>query len=251
MKESLKALHASVAHLSDVIEKLDPEDYTKQAYPAKWTIADTMSHVGSGAVIMSQNFDNVVAGNEADPNFNQSVWDEWNAKEPSAQVADALVADGALLDRLQMLDGEGRDAFEFSMGPMKLDFNGFVGLRLQEQVLHTWDIEVTTNATATLPDDAAAVALDNLAIFVGFSGKASGEVKDVHIKTVDPERAFVLRFAETSLSLAPNEHGGNVDLELPAESFVRLVSGRLDPQHTPHGLSNPLLDELRQAFPGY
>jgi len=29
------------------------------------------------------------------------------------------------------------------------------------------------------------------------------------------------------------------------------VSGRLDPQHTPHGLSNPLLDELRHAFPGY
>jgi uncharacterized protein (TIGR03083 family) len=251
MKESLKALHASVAHLAEVIEKIEPENYTKRAYPAKWSIADTMSHIGSGAVIMSENFDHVVSGEDADPDFNATVWDEWNAKEPSAQVADALVADSALLDRLQMIDEEGRDKFEFSMGPMKFDFNGFVELRLNEQVLHTWDIEVTTNAGLTLPVDATAVMVDNLAMFVGFSGKASGEVKDVHVNTVDPERAFVLSFAETSLSLTANELGGNVDLELPAEAFVRLVSGRLDSKHTPHGLVSPLLDELRQAFPGY
>jgi hypothetical protein len=61
----------------------------------------------------------------------------------------------------------------------------------------------------------------------------------------------VLSFAETSLSLAPNEHGGHVDLELPAEAFVRLVGGRLDLKHTPFGLDNLLLEELRQAFPGY
>ncbi|MGC1419526.1 MAG: maleylpyruvate isomerase family mycothiol-dependent enzyme [Acidimicrobiales bacterium] len=251
MKESLKALHNSVAHLGEVVEKIDSEDYTKPAYPAKWSISDTLSHVGSGAVIMSQNFDNVVSGNEADPTFNQSVWDEWNAKEPSAQVADALVADNALLDRLQMLDEAGRESFGFSMGPMNLDFDAFVALRLQEQALHTWDVEVTSNASVTLPEDAVTVMVDRLAMFVGFSGKASGEVKEVRVTTVNPERAFVLSFAETSLSLAPNEHGGNVDLELPAESFVRLVSGRLDPQHTPHGLIDPLLDELRQAFPGY
>ena len=61
----------------------------------------------------------------------------------------------------------------------------------------------------------------------------------------------MLSFAETSLSFAPNEHGGQVDLELPAEAFVRLVGGRLDPKHTPFGLDNPLLEELRQAFPDY
>ena len=61
----------------------------------------------------------------------------------------------------------------------------------------------------------------------------------------------MLSFAETSLSLALNEHGGHVDLELLVEAFVRLVGGRLDPEHTPFGLDNPLLEELRQAFRGY
>ena len=76
MKESLKALHSSVAHLSEVVEKIDPTKYTDSAYPKEWSIADTMSHIGSGAVIMGRSFENVVSGNEADPDFNQSVWDE-------------------------------------------------------------------------------------------------------------------------------------------------------------------------------
>ncbi len=251
MKESLKALHNSVAHLGEVIEKIEPDKYTDSAYPKEWTIADTMSHLGSGAVITSQNFDNILSGAEADPDFSTSTWDEWNAKDPAAQVADALVADAALLDRLQMLDEEGRDKFEFSMGPVKFDFDGFVSLRLNEQALHTWDIEVTTNGSATVPEDAAAVMVDHVAMFVGFSGKTNGVAHDVHVKTVNPDREYVLAFGEDSVSMSVNEHGGNVDLELPAEAFVRLVGGRLDPKHTPRNVTGEHLDELRQAFPGY
>jgi uncharacterized protein (TIGR03083 family) len=251
MKESLKALHNSVAHLNEVIEKIEPAKYTDPAYPTEWTIADTMSHLGSGAVIMGQNFDNILSGAAADPDFNKTTWDEWNAKEPTAQVTDALVADAALLDRLQMLDEEGRDKFEFSMGPMKFDFAGFVSLRLNEQVLHTWDIEVTTNGSATLPEDAAAIMVDRAALFVGFSGKSNGVAHDVHVKTVDPEREFVLAFSEDSVSMSVNEEGGHVDLELPAEAFVRLIGGRLDPKHTPRSVTGEHLDELREAFPGF
>jgi uncharacterized protein (TIGR03083 family) len=251
MKESLKALHASVAHLSEVVEKIEPLKYTQPAYPKEWSIADTMSHIGSGAVILSRRFDDILSGAEADPDFNQSTWDEWNAKEPSAQVADALVADAALLDRLQMLDEEGRDQFQFSMGPMTFDFSGFVALRLNEQVLHTWDVEVTTNGSATLPVDAAGVLVDHLAMFVGLSGKPSGEVHDLHVKTIDPEREFVLALGTDKIELTANEHGGPTDMELPAEAFVRLVCGRLDPKHTPHGVVSEHLEELRSVFPGY
>lgn len=251
MKESLKALHNSVAHLGEVIEKIGPDKYTDSAYPTKWTIADTMSHLGSGAVIMSQGFDNVLSGADADPDFNKATWDEWNAKDPSAQVADALVANEALLDRLQMLDEEGRDKFEFLMGPMKFDFDGFVSLRLNEQALHTWDIEVTTNGSATVPEEAAAVMVDHVAMFVGFSGKSNGVARDVHVTTVDPEREFVLTFTEDSVSMSANAQGGHVDLTLPAEAFVRLISGRLDPKHTPRTVTGEQLDELRAAFPGY
>ena len=39
---------------------------------------------------------------------------------------------------------------------------------------------------------------------------------------------------------------------MPAEAFVRLVYGRLDPAHTPPIKAHRAdLDELRQLFPGF
>jgi uncharacterized protein (TIGR03083 family) len=251
MKESLKALHNSVAHLKEVVEKVDPSKYESSAYPSEWSIADTASHIGSGAVIMGESFNNIVTGAEPDPDFNQATWDEWNAKSPADQVADALVADAKLLDQLQMLDEAGRDVFEFSMGPFKFDFAGFVGMRLNEQALHTWDIEVTLDAKAVLAEDAAGVMLKNVPMFVGFAAKPTGEVLDLHVNTSGPDHQYVLSFKEDSVGIEDNEHGGHVDLELPAESFVRLVAGRLDAKHTPRGVESEHLDMLRAAFPGF
>jgi hypothetical protein len=38
---------------------------------------------------------------------------------------------------------------------------------------------------------------------------------------------------------------------MPSEAFVRLVYGRLDPDHTPVGVESPELDSLRRLFPGF
>jgi hypothetical protein len=40
------------------------------------------------------------------------------------------------------------------------------------------------------------------------------------------------------------------DLVLPAEACIRLVYGRLDPDHAGGAPEGPVLDELRRAFPG-
>jgi hypothetical protein len=40
------------------------------------------------------------------------------------------------------------------------------------------------------------------------------------------------------------------DLVLPAEALIRLVYGRLDPEHTPPVGGTADLDELRRVFPG-
>jgi hypothetical protein len=42
-----------------------------------------------------------------------------------------------------------------------------------------------------------------------------------------------------------------IDLELPAEAFVRLVYGRLDAAKTTADASNPALSDLGTAFPGF
>jgi uncharacterized protein (TIGR03083 family) len=250
MDDQLKALHSSVAHLRAVVERLTPADLDRRAYPAEWSIGDVISHIGSGAVILARHFDDIVESRAADESFNQSVWDEWNAQSPATQVANALIADAALMERLESLPDSRRESFRFPMGPFNLDFAGFVGLRLNEHVIHTWDVEVTIDPAATLPIDEAGVVADNLAMIVRFAGKASGHVRAWHVRTIDPPRNFMLSFGPDSLELSSGTPEDPVDLEIPAESFVRLVYGRLDPDHTPSGFDERDLDELRRAFPG-
>ncbi len=40
-------------------------------------------------------------------------------------------------------------------------------------------------------------------------------------------------------------------LHLPAEALIRLVYGRLDPEHTPAIEGDADLDALRRTFPGF
>jgi hypothetical protein len=51
--------------------------------------------------------------------------------------------------------------------------------------------------------------------------------------------------------LAEDGGAAAASLVLPAEAFIRLVYGRLDPEHTPElAVVGIDLDELRRAFPG-
>ena len=76
------------------------------------------------------------------------------------------------------------------------------------------------------------------------------------VLTSDPAREFVLDVGPEGVSLQPAPAGAQTDaqLRLPAEAFIRLVYGRLDPDHTPPGvdISGPVdLDDLRAVFPGF
>ena len=76
MTHPLDALESSVAYLRALVEGLDESQYVASAHPSEWTVADTMSHLGSGAVIMKRRFDDAIAGTETPSEFNQSVWDD-------------------------------------------------------------------------------------------------------------------------------------------------------------------------------
>jgi len=237
------------------VAPLDPAQLDRQAYPSEWSVAQTLSHIGSGAVIMRSRVDDLLAGAETDDGFAPSVWDEWNAKTPEAMRTDALASDAALLDRLAALTDQERAGFRFQMGPMDLDFAGLVGLRLNEHALHTWDVEVTFDPSAAVAPTSVDLVVDNLQMLAGFSGKPIGAERDVHVRTTDPERDFTLVFTNDGVSLEAGATPGPPDLELPAEAFIRLIYGRLDPDHTPSAVSGSggtdLLAELRRAFPGF
>ena len=174
----------------------------------------------------------------------------WNAKSPEAQAADALVADRELGERLATLTPDERSRVRVAFGPVELDFAGFVMARLNEHVSHAWDVEVTFDPTATLAPDATRLVVDNLGLIARFAGRPTGEVRDVLIHTVEPARDFTLALADDAVALTPSEHTVAPDLELPAEAFIRLVYGRLDPAHTPPIAAAAELDALRRVFTG-
>jgi uncharacterized protein (TIGR03083 family) len=247
--ERLAALHDSVAHLLTLSHTLDDDALATSAYPSEWTVGDVFSHLGSGAVIFTHMFDDVVHERDRVDGVHQLIWDEWNAKHRSAQMAEALAADARLLERFDTLDEERRGTFRLSLGPLELDFEGVIGARLNEHALHTWDIDVTFDPAATLPPRVAAAVVDNLGLVTRFGAKPDGEPRTIHVRTSEPTRDLVLDIRADEVELRA---GGvsDPDLELPAESFVRLVYGRLDQEHTPAGVETDVLGSLRRVFRG-
>jgi len=239
-----------VEHLGDVASRIDVADYSAPAYPSEWTIADTFSHLGSGAVIGQRRFEDSTTDRESDPTFNTSVWDAWNAKVPRDQVRDCLTSDTAFLSSLEAATEDERRNFHFTMGPFAFDFDGLVGLRLSEHALHTWDVEVALFPGATVSNDTANAILDSIQFIVTRTGKPTGEVKDVSVRTIDPVRDFTLALDVDSVDLVETRREGAVDLEIPAEALVRLIYGRLDKEHTPASVTGDVMNSLRPVFPG-
>ena len=250
MSSPLDALEVSVDHLSALTEPMSESQYVASAYPSEWTVADVMSHLGSGAIISKRRIDDALEDRETPPQFNESVWDVWNAKTPHAQVTDGLVADRALLARLLEMTPEERGRYTLNLGPMTFDFEGAVRLRLGEHAVHTWDIEEALNRQATLLPEAVPFLIDNLDLLVRFTAKPTENAHTLHIRTTEPTRELALTQSADGVTLGPVAGVENFDLEMPAEAFVRLAYGRLDEAHTPAGVDPTHLDELRRVFPG-
>lgn len=251
MDNPLGALRTSVGHLHELCQDLGDGELERQSYDSEWSIAQVLSHIGSGAVILSRRLQDIRAGSATPDDFAPSVWDDWNAKAVRAQAEDALVADVAVLEALEDVSEAERAELVFAMGPLSLGFNEFAGLRLNEHVFHTWDIEVVFDDAVRLPRDATALVVDNLALIARFSGRPDGRERTVAIRTSDPERDVSLGLSTDGVELTAGERGRSPELEMPAEAFSRLVYGRLDPDHTPSFTGDAaLLDALRAVFPG-
>ena len=211
-------------------------------------------HLGSGAVILQRRLHDELAGTTTSDEFAPQIWDEWNATTPRAQVDDGLAADAAFLAALDALSDDERDRFTFEMGPISVDFDGFVGLRLNEHALHTWDIDVALNDAATIPTPIAALVVDQ--------PRARRPLhREAHRGRPGDDRLFepptpTGTSPSSSRPRAPPSHRrrtttGEIDVEMPAEAFVRLVYGRLSPIHTPPLAGDPaMIDRLRATYPG-
>ena len=248
----VEALRLSVSRLHELTAQMDEDVLASPAYPSEWSIADVLSHVGSGAVIMRRRLEDTVAGRETPDDFAPGVWDSWNAKAPVTQRDDALIEDARLLASIQDVTAAQRDAFSMAMGPMTLDFAAFVGMRLNEHGLHTWDVEVATNPVATVLPQAAAEIVDNLEMVARHTAKPTGSTASITVSTTEPSRSFTIALNPDEVVFSGSTSVGDADMEIKAEAFIRLVYGRLDPDHTPAPVAaDRCLGVLRAVFPGF
>jgi uncharacterized protein (TIGR03083 family) len=255
----IATLRNSHERLASLVEPLSPEQLRVQSYDTDWSVAQVLSHLGSGAEIALMSLP--AALGQAEPldrtTAFQPVWDVWNAKSPDEQAADCLAWDEKQVRALEQLSDDELAGISMPfIGGMILDATGMVGLRLGEHALHTWDVAVTGDPAATVAPDAVDLLIDNVP---GFLAPRLGRVPDVayrvRIRTSGPDRDYLLTAADpVTMSDWPGG-GGEADAEvsMPSEALLRLAYGRLDPAHTPVGIvADPgYLDRLRVMFPGF
>jgi uncharacterized protein (TIGR03083 family) len=251
MNEPIAVLRTTVERLRGIVERLSPEQLTARAYPSEWTIADVLSHLGSGAVIFVRRLDDAVHDRATPDEFPPSVWAEWDAKPPPQQAADALRADRAMLARLDEVLTTDTSNLRVAMGLLSLDLATHIAFRVNEHALHTWDIEVALDERATIPDVETAFVVDHLELIARFTARPDGAARDVAVHTTEPARAFRITSTADAVTFASEAISDAApDVTMPAEAFIRLVYGRLDRSHTPPLAEGAVVDSLRALYPG-
>lgn len=247
----VSALRSSHDRLSGIVAGLDSDGLRAQSYDTEWSIADVLSHLGSGAEIHLLNVNAGVAGTAPLAMEEvQKIWDTWNAKTPEAQAADSIAANETLVSRVESLGPAERDSFSVTMFGRPMDLAGVLGMRLGEHATHTWDVAVALDPAARVAPDAVALLIDTLAPMSGYFGKKAADPKVVAVTTTDPERTFTLNTGGVSVVPGAAGEETTASLELPAEVFLRLLTGRVDDAGE-LSASGVTLAELKAVFPGF
>jgi uncharacterized protein (TIGR03083 family) len=253
----IAALRNSHERLASLVVPLTPEQLRGPAYPTEWSVAQVLSHLGSGAEIALLTLPAALGqgepvGRDAFP----PIWDAWNAKSPEDQAADGLSADEKYVRALEQLSDDDLARISLSLFGMTLDSVGLIRLRLGEHALHAWDVAVSLDPAARVSPDAVSLLIDNVP---GFLAPRLGRPPDVpfrvRVRTSGPDRDYLLA-ASDAISMAdwPGDGGGaDSEVRMPAEALLRLAYGRLDPAHTPDEVTADAadLDRLRKVFPGF
>jgi len=248
----VRAVRASHDRLAGLVAGLDGDGLRAQSYDTEWSVADVLSHLGSGAEIFSLYIEaGVTGGDPPAPEDFKPIWETWNARSPEDQAAQSIAVNEALVKQVESLTPEQRAGFHVTMfGRLPLDLAGVLGMRLSEHAVHTWDIAVTLDPAAKVAADAVDLLVDRLPMMVGFMGKQAPAPVAVAVTTTSPERAFTLDTGGVTLAPVGVADAPTASLALPAEALLRLVYGRLDDEPDLRA-SGVTIGELKSVFPGF
>jgi uncharacterized protein (TIGR03083 family) len=255
---TIAALRATYDDLASLVPQLTPEQLRGPSGAAEWTVAQVLSHMGSGAEIGLASYGAAIDGTpEPGPDFNPSVWDRWNAMSPQEQADGYLESDAKLVQKLESLTPDQREKLQIKLGflPFPLPLSSIAGMRLNESAQHAWDVHVGLTPGATLPAESAEIMAEQLSgglsFLPGFFGKPEALKTPAVVVVEGTEFGFVIGDEVALTSSVSNPTATFVG---PLEAAIRLVGGRLKPEFTAPGITvtgSITLDDLRRVFPGF
>ncbi len=255
--QTITALRREHDSLASLVATLTPEQLTGPSGASEWTVADVLSHLGSGAEISLAGLRAAAPGAEAPgPDFNQSVWDRWNAMSPQDQATSSVESNTALIEALEAIpEDQHEEVRPRTFLPEPVSLRTFAGLRLSEVAQHGWDIRVGIDPKATLSEESAGLLAEHLStdlsFLLGFIGKPAEGREAVVLEIAETPYRIVL---DGKTQLTTESLPSTATFGAPLEAAVRLLYGRLTPAYAPIGIDvsgNITLDELRTAFPGF
>ncbi|MEV0401300.1 maleylpyruvate isomerase family mycothiol-dependent enzyme [Actinoallomurus sp. NPDC050550] len=257
---NIKALRAGHDLLAARVRGFGEADLTRPSGASEWDVSQVLSHLGSGAEISLAVLDGALSGKgHPGGEFNQTVWARWDAMSPAERAEAFVRSSDALVARFEELDAPTREGLRVDMGflPAPVDVATVAQLRLSEFTHHTWDVEVAFDPAATLSPEGTELLVDHAGMLIGFLGRADvlgGRQVTLAVRTTAPEREFGLAVRD-AVTLVDSPAQPDGVLTAPAEWWLRLVTGRHAPAHTPDSVTLDsdaiTLDDLRRVFPGF
>jgi uncharacterized protein (TIGR03083 family) len=255
---TITALRNTHDQLAGIVTGLSDEDLARTSGASEWTVSQVLSHLGSGAEIGRAGYVAELAGEDAPgQDFNQPIWDRWNALAPREQAAGFLEHNEALVTWLEDLTPDDRENLQINLGflPDPLPVASVAGMRLHETAQHSWDARVGLDPTAVIDDELALLLFDHFAGDLGFllrfTGKADqlGEPVGLRIEGTD-----VTILIEDDVRVSTSAADPTATFHGSPEAALRLLAGRLKDPYVPALVEitgNTTLDDLRKVFPGY
>jgi uncharacterized protein (TIGR03083 family) len=148
----LTALRTASYDLRRLVDGLSEEELSRPSFADDWTVAQVLSHLGSGAEICAELVRRGLSGSDRGPQREEllPVWERWNAMAPTEQREQWRSADRAHIELLESVTAEQEQTLlvPYFAGPM--DLTTYLGYRLSEHAVHGWDVASVFDADAVV-----------------------------------------------------------------------------------------------------
>jgi uncharacterized protein (TIGR03083 family) len=250
---TITALRSEHDMLAGLVRTLTDDQLATTSGAAEWTVAQVLSHLGSGAEIGLAPIARA-AGETVTAEDNQTIWARWDASAPRAQAEGFLEYNGRWLDKVEALTPEQRSSLTVDLGflPEPVPLVTALGMRLNEVANHSWDVRVAFDAHVGVDADSAAVLVDLLtgpvSFMLSFLAKPA-ELADP-VSVAIPGAGLAI---DDAVTVVDHLESPSATFNGPPEAFVRLISGRLKAPYD-KGVTidgGITLDDLRRVFAGF